>query len=80
MTGTGPSTSATVPGLIPVGYRWHYRPTPDGVKVFTGGVWVATVSSMEAAQKFVWCELARLFDGVYRADSRLPVPSVPQPK
>jgi hypothetical protein len=71
MTVTGPSTSAAVPGLIPVGYKWSWQPVKDGtVRIYVGKYHVFTTSSMEAAQRFIWSELDRLFTGVYRSIRR----------
>jgi hypothetical protein len=76
---TPPSTSVAVPGLVRVGlWMSSIRQSDGSVKVYAGGEFVFRVSSMLAANSFVWREVGRFMDGVYRADSRLPRPGLPQ--
>ena len=75
---TVPSTSTAIPGLICVGLWMSSTRQKDGsVKVYTNGEFVLRVSSMLAANSFVWREVRRFMDGVYRADPRLPRSSHP---
>ena len=82
MTESGPkppSTSVAVPGLIRVSLNMTSKLQKDGtVKVFSDGSFVFRVSSMVAANSFVWREVKRLMDGAY-ADPVVPRPRLPQP-
>ena len=85
MTASGhdivPSTSAAIPGLIRVSlWLTSIRQGDGSVKIYSSGDFVFRVSSMLAANSFVWREVGRFMDGVYRADPRLSRPGLPQPK